>query len=87
MGAGAPVASDESSSDGADGAKNVMLLKKKYCGLVEDRTPVERRMLTVLVEAFKEFFLSFSRKEKAQTKDRERRKKKKTPRKKKKESD
>jgi hypothetical protein len=39
-----------SSSEGAAGAENVMLLKKKCCGLVEESTPVDSRMLTVLVE-------------------------------------
>lgn len=69
LGGRAPAVSVASSSEGAAGAENVMLLKKKCCGLVEESTPVDSRMLTVLVEGwvdegvvFSFFFLVFSRK-------------------------
>jgi hypothetical protein len=69
LGGRAPAVSVASSSEGAAGAENVMLLKKKYCGLVEESTPVDSRMLTVLVEGwvdekvvFSFFFSSFQSK-------------------------
>ena len=52
LGGRAPAVSVASSSEGAAGAENVMLLKKKCCGLVEESTPVDSRMLPVLVEGW-----------------------------------